>query len=311
MPLTATKCHGHPFQALDAGPCYRWRPSPLEISVRKIKRSLCNGSPGSAIERLTAGGSDFSIQAQRSKLTSNGSRPPPVPPHPNDVTPNCVRSSPAISSMDRHRRKTSTYAKAAPADVGLPDGHRLKSNRSTTSRQQPASSRSCSTRRPTTLSATASTLRGIWCGRFASRGQYQLSVKTDEWNVTDLVNWPRPPAAFASQNFVRRRSPWQPVRRRGSAASVGLLTAELPDAGATDPFLEDFGRPVREVLAVRTLSSGMVLDAVMKLINGLKPWPMRFRTGTMPWQVVSTEQDDNKVCRRVFPAIPRSSAFAA
>src|SRR6476619_1044762 len=55
---------------------------------------------------------------------------------------------------------------------------------------------------------------------------------------------------------------------RINGAPVGFRAAELPDAGISDPFLDDFGRPVRESACECERSSGMVLGPILKLING-------------------------------------------
>ena len=48
----------------------------------------------------------------------------------------------------------------------------------------------------------------------------------------------------------------------------GFRAAELPDVGVAVPFLEDFGRPVRESACECERSSSMVLGPIMKLVNG-------------------------------------------
>ena len=49
---------------------------------------------------------------------------------------------------------------------------------------------------------------------------------------------------------------------------AGFRAAQLPDAGVSIPFLDDFGRPVRESACECERSSGMVLGPILKLING-------------------------------------------
>ena len=44
--------------------------------------------------------------------------------------------------------------------------------------------------------------------------------------------------------------------------------AQLPDSGVSLPFLDDFGRPVRESSCECERSSGVALGPVMKLVNG-------------------------------------------
>lgn len=130
---------------------------------------------------------------------------------------------------------------------------------------------------------------------------YQLSVKTNEWNADDLVNYshalPRRLPAETLFDAVHLATGSTP---RIGGVSVGLRAAELPDAGATDPFLEDFGRPVRESACECERSSGMVLGPVMKLINGPTVANAISDGNNALSKLVSTEQDDTKVVEEVF-----------
>merc|ERR1711988_831375 len=51
-------------------------------------------------------------------------------------------------------------------------------------------------------------------------------------------------------------------------APEGIRAAQLPDSGVSLPFLDDFGRPVRESACECERSSGVALGPVMKLVNG-------------------------------------------
>lgn len=98
---------------------------------------------------------------------------------------------------------------------------------------------------------------------------YQLSVKTNRWNEDDGINYshaiPRRLSAEALFDAIHVAS-GSAIRLNG--VPVGFRAAELPDAGASDPFLDDFGKPVRESACECERSSGIVLGPVMKLING-------------------------------------------
>jgi len=98
---------------------------------------------------------------------------------------------------------------------------------------------------------------------------YQHSVRTNSWNADDEINHShaiprRLPAEvlFDAIHFASGSIPRIP------GAPSGFRAAELPDAGVSLPFLEDFGRPVRESACECERSTGMVLGPIMKLING-------------------------------------------
>jgi hypothetical protein len=98
---------------------------------------------------------------------------------------------------------------------------------------------------------------------------YQHSVATNEWNADDELN---------NSHAIPRRLPAETLFDAIHLATgatpklpgvpVGFRAAELPDAGVSLPFLEDFGRPVRESACECERSSGMVLGPIMKLVNG-------------------------------------------
>ena len=98
---------------------------------------------------------------------------------------------------------------------------------------------------------------------------YQHSVATTRWNEDDEINY---------SHALPRRLPaevlYDAIHRVTGASSripglpVGLRAAQLPDAGISLPFLDDFGRPPRESSCECERSSGIVLGPVMKLING-------------------------------------------
>ena len=98
---------------------------------------------------------------------------------------------------------------------------------------------------------------------------YQQSVRTNRWNEDDTVNYShalprRLPAEVLFDAF--HFAAGAPFRIPG--AVDGLRAAQLPDAGVSLPFLDDFGRPVRESACECERSSGVALGPVMKLVNG-------------------------------------------
>ena len=98
---------------------------------------------------------------------------------------------------------------------------------------------------------------------------YQHSVVSNEWNEDDEINY---------SHAVPRRLPAEVLYdaihvATGSVQQIpgvprGFRAAELPDVGIKVPFLDDFGRPVRESACECERSSGMMLGPIMKLING-------------------------------------------
>ena len=87
---------------------------------------------------------------------------------------------------------------------------------------------------------------------------------------------------------------------RISGAPVGFRAAELPDAGVSDPFLDDFGRPVRESACECERSSGMVLGPIMKLVNGPTVANAIADPANALAKLAASEPDDKKVIEEMF-----------
>ncbi|HEX5105230.1 MAG TPA: DUF1553 domain-containing protein, partial [Pirellulaceae bacterium] len=130
---------------------------------------------------------------------------------------------------------------------------------------------------------------------------YQLSVVTNKWNEDDTLNY--------SHN-VPRRLPAEVLYDAIYLATgaqedlpgvpAGFRAAQLPDAGLSVPFLDDFGRPVRESACECERSSGMVLGPIMKLINGPTVADALAAPGSELNQLVATQPDDAKLIEEVF-----------
>jgi hypothetical protein len=98
---------------------------------------------------------------------------------------------------------------------------------------------------------------------------YQLSVATNQWNEDDTINYshaiPRRLQAEALYDAIFIATG---ATEKLPGVPAGFRAAQLPDAGISVPFLEDFGKPVRESACECERSSGMVLGPILKLING-------------------------------------------
>ena len=98
---------------------------------------------------------------------------------------------------------------------------------------------------------------------------YQHAVSANEWNEDDVINYshslPRRLPAEVLFDAIHLATGSQ---LKIPGVPVGFRAAELPDAGIRVPFLDDFGRPVRESACECERTTGMVLGPVMKLVNG-------------------------------------------
>ncbi len=130
---------------------------------------------------------------------------------------------------------------------------------------------------------------------------YQLSVKTSKWNEDDTLNY---------SHTMPRRLPAEVMfdaihLATGSVKHLpglpaGMRAAELPDAGASDPFLDDFGKPARESACECERSTGMVLGPIMKLINGPTVANAIADPASELNLLVAAEKDDGKLIQEVF-----------
>lgn len=130
---------------------------------------------------------------------------------------------------------------------------------------------------------------------------YQHSVGTNKWNADDGINY---------SHALPRRLPAEVLFdaihlatgsiERLPGLPAGMRAAELPDAGVSDPFLDDFGKPVRESACECERSSGMVLGPIMKLINGPTVAGALADPASELNQLVASEPDDTKLIQEVF-----------
>lgn len=137
--------------------------------------------------------------------------------------------------------------------------------------------------------------------RICKSRTYQLSIRTNAWNEDDDVNYShavprRLPAEVLFDSF--HFAAGAPFRIPGAAA--GVRAAELPDVGVSVPFLEDFGRPVRESACECERSSGVALGPVMKLVNGSSLAEAISDPGNELAKLVGEISDDRRLVEELF-----------
>jgi len=130
---------------------------------------------------------------------------------------------------------------------------------------------------------------------------YQLSLQTNESNVDDSINY---------SHALARRLPAEVLydsifKATGATTQIanlppGTRAAELPDAGVSLPFLDDFGRPVRESACECERTNSVVLGPIIKLVNGETVASALTQPNSSLNQMVATEMDDAKVVENVF-----------
>jgi hypothetical protein len=130
---------------------------------------------------------------------------------------------------------------------------------------------------------------------------YQHSVKTNDWNFDDTLNYSHAvPRRLNAETLFDAIHVATGSTFRINGAPVGFRAAELPDAGVSDPFLDDFGRPVRESACECERSSGMVLGPIMKLVNGPTVANAIADPSNALAGLAASEPDDKKLIDEVF-----------
>ena len=130
---------------------------------------------------------------------------------------------------------------------------------------------------------------------------YQHSISSNEWNQDDTINYAR---------AIPRRLPAEVLydaihlatgsQQKIPGVPAGFRAAELPDVGVKVPFLDDFGRPVRESSCECERSSSMVLGPIMKLINGPTVANAVSDPQNALTRLVSEQPDDRKLLDNLF-----------
>jgi hypothetical protein len=130
---------------------------------------------------------------------------------------------------------------------------------------------------------------------------YQLSIRTNQWNDDDGINFshatPRRLPAEVLYDAIHLATG---SRQKFEGLPEGMRASELPDTGISNPFLEDFGRPVRESSCECERSTGMVLGPIMKLVNGPTVSNAVADPNSELSKLVAAQPDDTQLVREVF-----------
>jgi hypothetical protein len=130
---------------------------------------------------------------------------------------------------------------------------------------------------------------------------YQQSIVTNKWNEDDTINY---------SHALARRLPAEVLydaihvatgsTPRLPGVPAGFRAAQLPDAGVSLPFLDDFGRPPRESACECERSGGVMLAPVMKLINGPTVSDAISDPNNAITKLVASQPDDAKVVEELY-----------
>ncbi|MEC8928311.1 MAG: DUF1549 domain-containing protein [Verrucomicrobiota bacterium] len=132
---------------------------------------------------------------------------------------------------------------------------------------------------------------------------YQLSIKTNQWNADDTVNY---------SHAVARRLPAEVLydaiyfatgtQSKFPGVAPGTRAAALPDAGVklADGFLGNLGRPARESACECERINGLQLGPVMALITGPTVDAAISDKNNAIAKLVKDEQDDRKLINELF-----------
>jgi len=130
---------------------------------------------------------------------------------------------------------------------------------------------------------------------------YQLSIQTNQWNEDDSLNYSHAtPRRLPAEVLFDAIHVAAGSTLRLPGVPAGFRAAQLPDAGISVPFLDDFGKPVRESSCECERSSGMVLGPIMKLINGPTVADALADPGSELAKLVAQQPDDGKLLEEVF-----------
>jgi hypothetical protein len=98
---------------------------------------------------------------------------------------------------------------------------------------------------------------------------YQLSVKTNQWNEDDALNFSHAlPRRLTAEQLRDAISVAMGVPASYPGVPVGFLSTQLPDTKVEAEFLDQFGRPPRESSCECERVSEVSLRQALNLING-------------------------------------------
>lgn len=130
---------------------------------------------------------------------------------------------------------------------------------------------------------------------------YQHSVVANAWNEDDEINYSHAlPRRLPAEVLYDAIHVAAGARQRIPGVPEGFRAAELPDAGVKVPFLDDFGKPVRESSCECERSTSMVLGPIMKLINGPTVADALADPDNALTKLVADEPNDDKLIEEVF-----------
>ncbi len=143
---------------------------------------------------------------------------------------------------------------------------------------------------------------------------YQLSIRTNEWNADDTINF-----SHAKARRLPAEVLYDTIYAATGATSkipgvpAGTRAAALPDAGVelSDGFLSNFGRPSRESACECERSSDLQLGPIMALISGPTVGDAISDEGNAIAKLVASEKDDRRLVADIFMRLLNRPATTA
>ena len=130
---------------------------------------------------------------------------------------------------------------------------------------------------------------------------YQHSILTDKWNVDDTINYSHAiPRRLPAEVLYDTIHAVTGTSLRINGIPVGFRAAEIPDSGLKVPFLDDFGKPVRESVCECERSGDVLMKAVMKLVNGPTVDNAIANPGNAISKMVTEIKDDRKLITELY-----------
>jgi hypothetical protein len=130
---------------------------------------------------------------------------------------------------------------------------------------------------------------------------YQHSIQTNDFNIDDATNFshalPRrlPAETLFDAMHIALGAPFDIP-----GAAPGVRATELPDAGINVPFLDDFGKPVRESACECERSNNVAVGPVMKLVNGPTVSTVLTHPDNIIKSMMESGHSDNEIINELF-----------